>query len=172
MTFVNTIKKGKTYRVYSVSKFGGVAYYGVGADYFLMASSQVKYITSPTILGPEVTQYIASRSDTVSIAVFDAYTGKTYTYNPSKIYKTASIVKMSMLADVLYHHISLTNNEKSLLTRMIEHSDNNAASSIWLQLGSDKKIQSFFNTVGLKIQKQVQVVGGDTPRQMFWIKSP
>lgn len=149
MTFVRTLTKGRSYRVYSVSHFGGVTYYGVGAGCYVKASSLVTYETPPAILGPDVTKYISSRSDTVSVGVFDAYSGKTYTYNSSQIYKTASIVKMSMLADVLYHRIPLTNYEKSLLSRMIEHSDNNAASSIWQQLGSDQYVQSFFRTAGL-----------------------
>ncbi|MCM2535925.1 class A beta-lactamase-related serine hydrolase [Neobacillus pocheonensis] len=105
--------------------------------------------STQTILGSDVTQYIASRSNTVSIGVYDGYTGKTYTYNPSKTYQTASIVKISLLADVLYQRIPLTNNENSLLTRMIENSDNHAASTIWGQLGSDKNVQSFFRNAGM-----------------------
>ena len=43
MTFVQTLKKGSSYRVYSVSKFGGITYYDVGAGYYVKASSLVKY---------------------------------------------------------------------------------------------------------------------------------
>lgn len=43
MTVVRTLKKGRTYRVYSVNHFSGVTYYGVGAGYYVKASSQVKY---------------------------------------------------------------------------------------------------------------------------------
>lgn len=102
-----------------------------------------------TILGKDVTSYIASRSDTVSVGVYDANSGQTYTYNPSQTYRTESVVKMSMLADVLDQNIAITNNENSLLTRMIENSDNSAASTIWQQLGSDRKVQSFFQLAGL-----------------------
>lgn len=56
---------------------------------------------------------------------------------------------MSLLADVLYQRIPLTSNENSLLTRMIENSDNQAASTIWRQLGSDKNVQSFFRKAGM-----------------------
>jgi hypothetical protein len=47
MTFVRTLKKGSSYRVYSVRKFGGAAYYDVGAGYYVKASSLVKYETPP-----------------------------------------------------------------------------------------------------------------------------
>lgn len=47
MTIVRTLKKGSSYRVYSVSKFGGVTYYGVGAGSYVKASSLVKYETVP-----------------------------------------------------------------------------------------------------------------------------
>jgi hypothetical protein len=107
------------------------------------------FAATQSILGPEVTNYISSRSNTVSIGVYDANTGKTYTYNPSKTYQTASIVKMSMLADVLYKKIPLSSYENSLLTKMIENSDDSAASSIWVQLGSDKNVQTFFRTAGM-----------------------
>ncbi|MEH7336478.1 GDSL-type esterase/lipase family protein [Neobacillus drentensis] len=106
-------------------------------------------VQASTILGSDVTSYLASRSNTVSVGVYDANTGKTYTYNPSKTYYTMSIVKMSLLADVLYQKIPITSNENSLLTKMIENSDNSAASTIWRQLGSDKSVQSFFQKVGM-----------------------
>ncbi|WP_160719891.1 serine hydrolase [Bacillus sp. USDA818B3_A] len=107
------------------------------------------HASASTILGPEVTNYIASRSNTVSVGVFDASTGKTYTYNPSKTYYTMSVVKMSIMADVLYQKIPITSNENSLLTRMIQISDNSAASTLWRQLGSDRNVQAFFRKVGM-----------------------
>lgn len=115
----------------------------------LMCAKIPAYAADPTILGPEITKYITSRSDTVSVGVYDTYTGKTYTYNPSKTYQTASIVKVSMLADVLYQRKPITSYENSLLTRMIENSDNSAASTIWQQLGSDKYVQYFYHTAGM-----------------------
>ena len=90
----------------------------------MLSYSRPSYASSVnTILGPGVTNYIASRSNTVSVGVYDANTGKTYTYNPSKTYYTESVVKMSMLADVLYKKIPITSYENSLLTRMIENSN-------------------------------------------------
>ena len=119
----------------------------------LVGIAMLLYVKIPayasTILGSNVTNYIESRSNTVSVGVYDANTGKTYTYNPSKTYLTESVVKMSMLADVLYQQIPITSSENSLLTRMIENSDNSAASTIWRQLGSDRNVQLFFQKVGL-----------------------
>ncbi len=107
------------------------------------------YASAQTILGPEVTNYLASRNGTVSVGVYDASTGTTYTYNSNQTYLTESVVKMSMLADVLYQKIPITDYENSLLTKMIENSDNSAASTIWRQLGSDQNVQSFFRKVGM-----------------------
>jgi beta-lactamase class A len=107
------------------------------------------YASANTILGPEVTNYIHSRGNTVSVGVYDANTGKTYTYNPSKTYYTESVVKMSMLANVLYKKTPITSYENTLLTRMIENSNNSAASTIWRQLGSEQKVQPFFRKVGM-----------------------
>lgn len=119
------------------------------AGVLMMSYSRPSYASANTILGPEVTNYIASRSNTVSVGVYDANTGKTYTYNPSKTYYTESVVKMSMLADVLYRKIPITSYENSLLTRMIENSNNSAASTIWRQLGSEQGVQPFFRKVGM-----------------------
>lgn len=106
-------------------------------------------VNASTILGSDVTNYVTSRSNTVSVGIYDANTGKTYTYNPSKTYYTESVVKMSMLADVLYQKIPITSAENSLLTKMIENSNNSAASTIWRQLGSDQSVQSFFQKAGM-----------------------
>ncbi|MEH7414149.1 hypothetical protein V7266_02530 [Neobacillus drentensis] len=76
-----------------------------------MSCVKPSYASANTILGPEVTNYISSRSNTVSVGVYDANTGKTYTYNSSKNYYTESVVKMSMLADILYRKIPITSYE-------------------------------------------------------------
>ncbi|MBT2654451.1 serine hydrolase [Bacillus sp. ISL-18] len=107
------------------------------------------YASASTILGPEVTNYIHSRGNTISVGVYDANTGKTYTYNSSKTYYTESVVKMSMLANLLYNKTPITSYENSLLTKMIENSNNSAASTIWRQLGSEQKVQPFFRKVGM-----------------------
>jgi glucan-binding YG repeat protein/lysophospholipase L1-like esterase len=102
-----------------------------------------------TVLGPDVTNYLNSRSNTVSVGVYDANTGETYTYNSSKSYNTLSIVKMSILANVLYKQIPINSYENSLLTKMIVSSDNGSASTMWRRTGSESGAQSFFNMVGM-----------------------
>ncbi|MGG3562092.1 serine hydrolase [Neobacillus rhizosphaerae] len=118
----------------------------VGMAMLMYGKAPVK---ASTVLGSDVANYISSRSNTVSVGVYDANTGKTYTYNPSKTYYTQSVVKISIMADVLYQKIPITSNVNSLLTRMIENSDNSAASTLWRQLGSETNVQPFFQKVGM-----------------------
>jgi glucan-binding YG repeat protein/lysophospholipase L1-like esterase len=119
-----------------------------GVGMLLLANIPVSASESAD-LGREVTNYIDARSNTVSVGVYDANSGKTYTYNPSKTYQTLSVVKMSMLANVLHLNTPITDYQNSLLTKMIVSSDNSSASTIWRQLGSDKNVQSFFTKVGM-----------------------
>ncbi|MFZ7945902.1 hypothetical protein [Neobacillus sp. 19] len=51
-------------------------------------------VSAATVLGPDVTNYIASRSNTVSVGVYDANTGQTYTYNPSQTYQTQCLSRL------------------------------------------------------------------------------
>jgi glucan-binding YG repeat protein len=102
-----------------------------------------------TVLGSEVSNYIGSRNGTVSVGVYDANTGQTYTYNGSKTYYTQSVVKISIMADVLYQKIPITSEVNTLLTNMIQKSDNSAASTLWRRLGSEGSVQAFFKKAGL-----------------------
>lgn len=52
MTIVRTLKKGSSYRVYSVSTIAGVTYYGTGGGSYVKATSQVKYETPPKSTAP------------------------------------------------------------------------------------------------------------------------
>jgi beta-lactamase class A len=83
--------------------------------------------------------YVATRSGRVSAAVFDATTGATYSYNASAQHMTASIVKVAILGTLLGQaqnaHRSLTTTERSLATLMIKQSDNNAATTLWNEIG-------------------------------------
>lgn len=106
-------------------------------------------VHADTILESDIAKYLASRSGTVSVGVYDANTGKTYTYNPSTTYYTQSVVKISIMADILYQGIPITSSENTLLTKMIEQSDNSSASTLWRQLGSDQSVQSFFKKIGM-----------------------
>lgn len=122
---------------------------GVLVGFVILSLGMPRDAAADTVLGPEVTNYIKSRGNTVSVGVYDANTGQTYTYNPSKTYNTLSIVKMSILANVLYKKIPITSYENSLLTKMIVSSDNSSASTMWWRTGSETGAQSFFRMAGM-----------------------
>jgi hypothetical protein len=97
--------------------------------------------------------YVATRSGRVSAAVFDATTGATYSYNASAQHMTASIVKVAILGTLLGQaqnaHRSLTTTERSLATLMIKQSDNNAATTLWNEIGQGPGVKVFMNRVGM-----------------------
>ncbi|MBO3747875.1 serine hydrolase [Streptosporangiaceae bacterium NEAU-GS5] len=75
----------------------------------------------------------------VTVAVRDLSTGITYTYNPRLRVATASVVKVEILIGLLLKaqqaHRRLTTTEKALAIRMIEHSDNDAATALYNRVG-------------------------------------
>jgi beta-lactamase class A len=84
--------------------------------------------------------------------VYDVTTGETYVYKPYVHERTASIVKIDILADLLRQsqvaHIPLTSTQRSIATSMIEESDNESADVLWNEIGGLKGIDSFNATIG------------------------
>ncbi|QQE78149.1 serine hydrolase [Alicyclobacillus sp. SO9] len=103
--------------------------------------------------GKPFTNYLRTRQSQVSVAIFNAKTGKTLTYHPSQRYDTASIVKATIMADLLYqsqkNHKPLSKEEQSLMTPMIEVSSNQAASKLWNTAGAARGIGQFVHSVGM-----------------------
>ena len=97
--------------------------------------------------------FVASRSGRVSVSAYDATTGATYSYNAGAQHMTASIVKVAILGTLLREaqdaHRSLTSTERSVATRMIEQSDNTAATTLWNQVGQGPGLKAFMNKVGM-----------------------
>jgi beta-lactamase class A len=97
--------------------------------------------------------YLATRSGRVSVAVFSAPDGRTYSYAPERSFVTASIVKVAILGTLLRQaqaaDRALTSSERSLATRMIERSDNAAASTLWNQVGRGPGVGAFMGKVGM-----------------------
>lgn len=89
-------------------------------------------------------QNVFAKTDAnVSIAVYDKTHDRTYTLvKNSKVPNyTASIVKVSILADLLYRHqladTTLSSNEQTLATEMIENSNNDAANALLYENAND-----------------------------------
>jgi beta-lactamase class A len=82
---------------------------------------------------------IRGRSGSIAIRVEDVRTGVECRYNEGRRSHSASVVKATILAALLYWrqrtHTSLTSTEKSEATLMIEYSDNDAATYLWNDVG-------------------------------------
>lgn len=97
--------------------------------------------------------YLSTRSGRVSVALFDARTGATYSYNTGARYVTASVVKVAILGTLLRQaqdgRRSLTSTERSLARRMIVQSDNAATTTLWDKVGRASGVRAFMNKVGM-----------------------
>jgi Beta-lactamase enzyme family len=85
-----------------------------------------------------------------AVAVDDLTTGETAAYNgDDDQFVTASIVKVDILATLLYQNQSLTAEEQELATTMIENSDNDSASDLYDDAGGASAIDAANKAFGL-----------------------
>jgi beta-lactamase class A len=103
----------------------------------------------------ELSQSLAQRNSGVrgrlAVAVTDLSTGVTAAYGaPELRFVTASIVKVDILATLLLQHQGqLTKSQKLAAKRMIQNSDNGAATTLWRQIGRAKGLQAANQQFGL-----------------------
>ncbi len=107
----------------------------------------------PSPFTPAVTRFLASRSGVVAACVFDVRTGQTWSILPASSQHTASIVKVDILAALLYQHQRdrepLSAADAQLATAMIEDSDNTAAQALYVEIGQAPGLAAFNSVVGL-----------------------
>ncbi|MFB7504568.1 serine hydrolase [Streptomyces broussonetiae] len=112
-------------------------------------------------LQKDITAALANRKGTVALGVYDRSTATTCTLRATSAYDSASTVKVTVLATLLWdakkHNRYLTSTEQSLATAMITQSDNDATSTLWKQLGMTK-IKGFLTAAGMT--KTVPGTGG------------
>jgi beta-lactamase class A len=125
---------------------------GIGTSAKRSGSLASSSVTRDTLVG-QIRRIAARRGDEVSVAVYDRTTGRTFTYNNDDVYCTASIMKVALMAVLMYKDEqageSVTAQQRQLLTRMIEHSDNSAATQIWNDLGRGPGITPVLRKWGL-----------------------
>ena len=107
----------------------------------------------PNPLGTAAASYAASRSGTVVAEVYDVATGQTWALGLQHPQAEASIVKLDIL-ETLYAQQgngpeASAGPDQSLAQRMMEDSDNSAATSLWNAVGGPVRIQSFNGAAGL-----------------------
>jgi beta-lactamase class A len=103
-------------------------------------------------LKKDITAALATRKGTVAVGLYDRSTNTTCTLRASSAYDSASIVKVTVLATLLWDakktNRYLTDRENTLAKAMITKSDNAATSTLWKQLGMTK-IKNFLQAAGM-----------------------
>ncbi|MGW5333472.1 serine hydrolase [Streptomyces bauhiniae] len=103
-------------------------------------------------LSKDIGAALAGRKGSVAVGVYKAGTKTTCTLRATSSYDSASTVKVTVLAALLWdaqkHNRYLTGTETSLATAMITKSDNTATSKLWKQLGVTK-VKGFLTAAGM-----------------------
>ena len=123
-------------------------------------TTSVTTTTTPThnpdnpFTSPVLAAYLRHRTNNVTAAVYDVNSGQTFTYRNGIREVTASMVKVDILADLLYesqqHDRPLSAKQQSLAQTMIEDSDNKSATALWAQIGGRDAIDAFNQLIGFK----------------------
>ena len=104
-------------------------------------------------LGAQVTQYLASRQGDVSASVLDLSTGQQWNIRPGDAQDTASIVKVDVMATLMAQETAagqpIPEADQSLLSSMVEVSDNGSATTLWNAVGAPGAIDSFNRSIGM-----------------------
>ncbi|MCX5234362.1 serine hydrolase [Streptomyces prunicolor] len=139
---------------------------GVGAGLLIpvLAAATPAAAATPTVsctsakaglaakLKKDITAALANRKGTVAVGLYDRTTKTTCTLRATSAYDSASTVKVTVLATLLWdakkHNRLLTSRESTLAKAMITKSDNTATSTLWKQLGLTK-IKGFLSAAGM-----------------------
>ena len=101
-------------------------------------------------LGPAVQEYLAGRYGTVRVAVYDLANGQEWSVGGGTAQAEASIVKVDILEALLsQRQDGLTASDQALAQNMIEDSDNDAATSLWDEVGGATGISAYNTQAGL-----------------------
>ncbi|MGW7055895.1 serine hydrolase [Streptomyces sp. NPDC054887] len=105
-----------------------------------------------TKLTTDITAALRGRRSTTAISLYDRPTKTTCTLRATSKYDSASVVKVTVLAALLWDakktNRYLTARENRLATDMITKSDNDATTALWRQLGMTK-IKGFLTAAGM-----------------------
>lgn len=104
-------------------------------------------------LSMTLSRYLAGFGSRVGVEVLDVTHGVVYSQNENGTFITASSVKVSIMLALMARaeaaHRSLTATEKGLLTRMIEQSDNSAASELYEDVGGRAGLAAWAREFGI-----------------------
>ena len=98
--------------------------------------------------------WLADRHGRITAAVYDIRTRREYLYKPQYAEKTASTIKVDILATALHlaqeHHEPLPADEVEAAVPMITESDNDAAEDLYNDIGGWNAIGPFNALIGMK----------------------
>ena len=104
-------------------------------------------------LGATAASYVSSRADVVLAAVYDLRTDQTWQLGQGQPQDEASVVKLDVLETLMAERArsgtELSASDQTLAEEMIEDSDNDAATSLWYEVGGASSIRSFNYAAGL-----------------------
>ena len=104
-------------------------------------------------LSPSLASYLSGQGDDVGAVAYDLTRNTQYTYQPTNTFIMASSAKVPLMVSYLTMIESQNRGpnsyEMSVLTAMIEHSDNNAAQVIYDTIGDDSGQQGYMHSWGI-----------------------
>jgi hypothetical protein len=92
--------------------------------------------------------YVNQSSADISVAVYDHTRNLTFYYKADQLFKTVSIMKVSVMS-ALYLVQSNPSNYQSDLNLMIKESNNDAVTRLWAAAGDDEGITSLWSSLGM-----------------------
>lgn len=125
----------------------GVAAGGIGSEGAAGAT------TTRVPLSTAIYAYMAGRSGVVTVSVYDAVRKHQWWWHIGVRGYTASIVKVDILAALLRRYGTLSSTQASLASAMIRYSDNDAASTLYRQIGGATGLARFDTAAGLTMTK-------------------
>ncbi|MEV5311574.1 serine hydrolase [Streptomyces sp. NPDC052610] len=153
-----TFGRSRSTRLLGTALAGGVLISGVAAAAPAAAAPApaVSCTSSNAALAAklqqDITAALAGRGGTVAVGLHDRTTNTTCTLRPTTAFDSASVVKVTVLAALLWDAKKqgryLTEREATLARAMITKSDNASTSTLWKQLGLPK-INAFLAAAGM-----------------------
>ncbi len=104
------------------------------------------------VVAPPIANWLAGRQGSVSVAIYDARTGRTAYYGNNLTYYSASIAKVSILGTVMRQaavaNRPVSATEKSHAVPMITQSSNTDATWLWNSVGGAPSVQAYQRSMG------------------------
>ncbi len=106
--------------------------------------------TSFTPLSTDLATFLTSKGTDTGVVVLDLTHQHTYTYNSNNTFIAASSIKVPIMLAFLDMVPSPNDDQVANLTKMIENSDNDAASDFYYnQIGGATGLQQFLQKIGI-----------------------